>query len=197
MRRDTDRLRSRQGCPSLYGAQRDLPTSPYGRRRPVVRPVRRQPARRPCGLWRYASGCNAGIRQGVDDPQGHERHNAMTTPSVPETRDTATSIAGPWASTPKLHRHVVCAAIRAADGALLLGIRHYSKDMHDQIAARRDGEKFTHRLDDDQGFSDQHGVFMSRHEAYAIARLSGQSIDISACRQDPDNGWKLYSEGLY
>lgn len=31
-------------------------------------------------------------------------------------------------------RRVVCAAIRAADGELLLGIRHYSKDMR---AARR------------------------------------------------------------
>lgn len=59
-------------------------------------------------------------------------------------------------------RRVVCAAIRAADGEVLLGIRHYSRDMHAQIAARKDGAKFTHRLDEDQGFVDQFGVFMSR-----------------------------------
>ena len=39
-------------------------------------------------------------------------------------------------------RRVVCAAIRAADGDVLLGIRHYSPDMHRQISARHDGAKF-------------------------------------------------------
>lgn len=96
-----------------------------------------------------------------------------------------------------VQRRVVCAAIRAADGDVLLGIRHYSRDMHRQIEMRRDGEKFTHRHDEHQGFVDQHGVFMSRAEAYQVARLAGQKIDIKHCGQDPDDGWKLYSEGLY
>lgn len=94
-------------------------------------------------------------------------------------------------------RRVVCAAIRAADGEVLLGIRHYSEDMHRQIAMRIDGNKFKHRHDVDQGFVDQHGIFMSRAEAYQVARLALQRIDISACGQHPDDGWKLYSEGLY
>jgi len=93
-------------------------------------------------------------------------------------------------------RRVVCAAIRAADGDVLLGIRHYSADMHRQIAARRDGEKFKHRLDGDQGFVDQHGTFMSREEAYAVAALARQITDLDACGKGL-NGPKLYSEGLY
>ena len=100
-------------------------------------------------------------------------------------------------STPnKPTRRVVCAAIRAADGAVLLGVRHYSQDMHDQIAARRDGEKFKHRHDEDQGFVDQRGVFMSREEAYLVADKQGQVWDRQACG-DGLEGRKLYSEGLY
>lgn len=93
-------------------------------------------------------------------------------------------------------RRVVCAAIRAADGSLLLGIRHYSADMHAQIAARHDGEKFKHRMDEDQGFVDQRGVFMSRAEAYEVASESRQLWRPSACGHGFD-GPKLYSEGLY
>lgn len=66
-------------------------------------------------------------------------------------------------------RRVVCAAIRASDGALLLGVRHYSRDMHDQIENRFDGHKFKNRRDIDQGFVYQYGVFMSREEAYQVA----------------------------
>lgn len=92
-------------------------------------------------------------------------------------------------------RRVVCAAIRA-DGKVLLGIRHYSSDMHAQIRMRRDGVKFTHRHDEDQGFVDQHGVFMSREEAYKVAKDAGQIVYPDACGEGLD-GPKLYSEGLY
>jgi hypothetical protein len=95
-----------------------------------------------------------------------------------------------------MSRRVVCAAIRAADGDVLLGIRHYSADMHRQIEARRDGQKFYHRLDADQGFVDQHGVFMSRAEAYEVALLAGQVWRPEACGRGLE-GPKLYSEGLY
>ena len=93
-------------------------------------------------------------------------------------------------------RRVVCAAIRAADGDVLLGIRHYSRDMHKQIEARRDGAKFAHRMDEDQGFVDQRGVFMGREEAYRIAAANGQIINFDACGIGLDAP-KLYSEGLY
>lgn len=93
-------------------------------------------------------------------------------------------------------RRVVCAAIRAADGELLLGIRHYSRDMHVQLRARRDSEKFYHRHDEDQGFVDQHGVFMTREEAYRVACDAHQLVRPDACGSGLD-GPKLYSEGLY
>jgi len=93
-------------------------------------------------------------------------------------------------------RRVVCAAIRAKDGDVMLGIRHYSPDMHKQIRARKDGEKFSGKLDDDQGFVDQFGVFMSRAEAFLVAKAAGQIIHPERCGVGPD-GMKLYSEGLY
>lgn len=95
-----------------------------------------------------------------------------------------------------MSRRVVCAAIRAADGALLLGIRHYSKDMHRQLAVRSDRHKFQHRHDPDQGFVDQHGVYMTREEAYPVALAAGQLWRPEACGEGLD-GPKLYSEGLY
>lgn len=99
-------------------------------------------------------------------------------------------------SAPHGQRRVVCAAIRAADGELLLGIRHYSTDMHAQMHQRRDGAKFAHRLDEDQGFVDQHGVFLSREEAHKVALAAGQIVHPEKCGEGLD-GPKLYSEGLY
>ena len=95
-------------------------------------------------------------------------------------------------------RRVVCAAIRAADGSLLLGIRHYSADMHEQIARRRDGEKFMHRHDEHQGFVDQWGQWMSRTDAYAVAAANGQIVRPEALPPTLiDEAPRLYSEGLY
>lgn len=91
---------------------------------------------------------------------------------------------------------IVCAAIRAADGDILIGIRHYSRDMHVQIQSRHDGKKFMNRLDEDQGFVDQFGKFYSRQEAYFIADRNGQILNEKACGRGL-TGEKLYSEGLY
>ena len=93
-------------------------------------------------------------------------------------------------------RRVVCAALRASDGDLLIGIRHYSADMRQQIERRLDGTKFLHRLDEHQGFVDQWGVYMSREEAYQVAKDAGQLYRPDACGEGLD-GMKLYSEGLY
>lgn len=92
----------------------------------------------------------------------------------------------------RTQRRVVCAAIRAADGDVLIGIRHYSKDMVEQINARSDGAKFKCRGDGDQGFVDKMGVFMSREEAYEVALRARQII-----YPDSDNQERLYSENLY
>lgn len=94
-------------------------------------------------------------------------------------------------------RRVVCAALRADDGTLVLGIRHYSQDMVDQITRMGSGgEKFHHRSGKDQGFVDQHGTYMDRYEAYAVASEAGQVVYPDACATTP-KGYKLYSEGLY
>lgn len=98
--------------------------------------------------------------------------------------------------TDRTQRRVVCAAIRAADGTLLLGVRHYSSDMREQIYRRLDGEKFARRHDEDQGFVDQWGRWLSREEAYQVALAAGQIVYPEACGMGLD-GPKLYSEGLY
>lgn len=94
-------------------------------------------------------------------------------------------------------RRVVCAALRADDGSLVLGIRHYSADMLAQIHHMGpEGTKFHHRHGKDQGFVDQHGVYMCRHEAYNVALAAGQIVYPEACTYGTE-GPHLYSEGLY
>jgi len=97
-------------------------------------------------------------------------------------------------SETKPTRRIVCAALRAADGTLLIGIRHYSADMHAQIKARPDGYKFYHRNGLDQGFVDQYGAYMDRSEAYQVALAAGQIIDFEACDVTRQ---RLHSEGVY
>lgn len=99
-------------------------------------------------------------------------------------------------NTTREQRRIVCAAIRASDGDVLLGIRHYSPDMHRQIEQRADGHKFEHRTDPDQGFVDQGGRYLTREEAYLVAEQAGQIVHPDACGRGLD-GPKLYSEGLY
>jgi hypothetical protein len=89
-------------------------------------------------------------------------------------------------------RRVVCAAVRSDDGDVLVGVRHYSPDMHAQIHARRDGAKFCHRFDDDQGFVDQRGAYMTREEAHAVATQRGQIV-----RRCAGDETRLFSENLY
>lgn len=91
-------------------------------------------------------------------------------------------------------RRVVCAALRAEDGEILLGIRHYSADMYEQLRHRTDCEKFFHLSHQDQGFVDQFGVYMTRREAFDVAMQAGQIIDLYAC---DITSQELYSEGLY
>lgn len=90
---------------------------------------------------------------------------------------------------PEMQR-VVCAAIRASDGEVLIGIRHYSTDMHSQIRARPDGAKFYGECE--QGFVDQWGNYLSRTEARVIAEKRSQIV-----RNHHLNGDELFSEHLY
>jgi hypothetical protein len=87
---------------------------------------------------------------------------------------------------------VVCAAIRAEDGSLLLGIRHFSEDMHAQLRMRIDGSKFHHRQGDGQGFVDQNGAYLTREQALEVALTAGQVI-----RRVSGDAGRLHSENLY
>jgi hypothetical protein len=92
-----------------------------------------------------------------------------------------------------LDRRVVCAAIRAENGDVIVGIRHYSTDMHYQIRNRPDGRRFENRHDDDQGFVNTWGEYLTREEAYVVAKHNGQIF-----RETSFTGQgKLDSEALY
>lgn len=90
-------------------------------------------------------------------------------------------------------RRVVCAAIRAENGDVIVGIRHYSTDMCYQIRNRPDGRRFENRFDDDQGFVNTWGEYLTREEAYVVAIHNDQII-----RQTPFTQLCLLdSEALY
>ena len=94
-------------------------------------------------------------------------------------------------------RKVVCAALKAKDGDVLLGIRHYSKDMVEQISNRKDGEKFHNLYGENQGFVDQYGNYLTREEAYIIAKNAGQLKEHERCKSVVNGKPKLFSEMLY
>ena len=95
--------------------------------------------------------------------------------------------------TVNLERRVVCAAIRAANGDILVGVRHYSQDMHYQIQDRFNGQRFENRFDENQGFVNSWGEYLTREEAYLVARHNNQII-----RETPfTKQGKLDSEALY
>lgn len=90
-------------------------------------------------------------------------------------------------------RRVVCAAVRASNGDVIVGVRHYSEDMHRQIHWRKDGERFKNRQGDDQGFVNTWGEYLTREQAYLVAIHNNQIL-----RNTPfTNEGKLDSEALY
>jgi len=95
--------------------------------------------------------------------------------------------------TEETTRIVVCAAVREPGSHLIFcGPRHFDATMHKQIqAAGMVGKSITF----DQGFIDQHGVYMDREEAMNVALKARQFIDFrEGCGGDFRT---LYSEGLY
>lgn len=84
-------------------------------------------------------------------------------------------------------RFVVCAACRVKfTGEIVIGPRHYDATMHKQMTSPDWGDPV------EQGFIDQHGVFMTREEAWKVAEAVGQI----RYRVGGD-GEKLFSENLY
>jgi hypothetical protein len=90
-------------------------------------------------------------------------------------------------------RRVVCAATKIGDYHMLVGARHWDLVMRDQW---RLVQAFTpHDPKEEQGFIDQHGVFMSRTVAWKVAEAAGQIV--RRCGGDDANDGTLYSENLY
>jgi uncharacterized membrane-anchored protein len=90
-------------------------------------------------------------------------------------------------------RRVVCAANRNAKGVTVLGARHHDAKMNEHIRLfSMAGVEGPFR---EQGFIDQHGVFMTRGEAWIVAQAAGQII--RRVGGDDSNGGTLYSENLY
>ena len=86
-------------------------------------------------------------------------------------------------------QRVVCSAVRYSGGFMLIGPRHYDDTMRKQMDDL--GIEGSEECPE-QGFIDQHGVFLTREEAWVIASAANQVI--FRCGGD---GEKLYSENLY
>ena len=84
---------------------------------------------------------------------------------------------------------VVCAANKHEyTGILILGVRHFDSLMHKQIDLL--GFKNHSFI---QGFVDKHGKFLTREEAYIVAKEANQIIRKTGNPDEP----VLYSEDLY
>lgn len=99
-------------------------------------------------------------------------------------------------------RRVVCAANRHnATGTVVCGARHYDGVMRAVIhllvetKVLGDGEPEFVWNDFEQGFIDNFGVFMTRTEAFELARHTGQLRRKRA--EDIYDGAELFSEDLY
>ncbi len=89
-------------------------------------------------------------------------------------------------------RVVVCAAVRFPDGVMLVGPRHYDKVMQIQFNRFYIGaSNIPNEKDGECGFLDQKGDFMTREEAYEVAKKAKQFLDPNL------PGPKLFSEDIY
>jgi hypothetical protein len=89
-------------------------------------------------------------------------------------------------------RRVVCAACKLEDGTLVLGARHMDQQMN--RAKESSGKQWMHSKDA-QGFIDQRCVYMTRQEAWKVAKAAGQIL--YRCGGDTIGGGYLFSENLY
>lgn len=83
---------------------------------------------------------------------------------------------------------IVCAAIRNIKGEVIIGVRHFDIEMHEQIK-QNSSELWSNS---EQGFIDQFYNFYTREEAWKIALEADQIIR----RCHGDEG-KLFSENIY
>jgi hypothetical protein len=87
-------------------------------------------------------------------------------------------------------QRVVCAAVRFADGLIVTGARHFDDIMH-RVIDRVGLATSKDCADAEQGFIDQWGNFIGRHEAFVIASNQEQLL------AEPNVNGTLFSEDLY
>lgn len=71
----------------------------------------------------------------------------------------------------------VSMAANIVDGRLIVGNRHFCPLMHMQIDALGLNAR-KHNISFDQGFVDQWGIYMSREEAWDVAKARGQIREV-------------------
>lgn len=104
-----------------------------------------------------------------------------------------TAVISRFEQTVEPGRRIVCAAIQLPDLVTpIIGPRHYDDTMHDTIMLEPPELIEAWRHEAEQGFIDQHGVFLTREEAWVVAEAAGQII-----RRVGGDGQRLYSENLY
>jgi hypothetical protein len=90
-------------------------------------------------------------------------------------------------------RRIVCAACRAHyDGQVVLGVRHFDRLM---LQGARTNASFSAGYPHEDGFIDNHGVFLTRTEAWKVAEAAGQII--YRVGGDEKDGGTLFSENMY
>ena len=93
-----------------------------------------------------------------------------------------------------MERRIVCAAVAypKRPDIMLVGPRHFDNVMNDQYCRFFTRGTALGEEESVQGFLDQHGKFLTREDAYEVAKNAGQIIR----RCGGDDG-KLFSENLY
>ncbi len=86
-----------------------------------------------------------------------------------------------------VNRRVICAACRFGD-VIVAGARHFDTVMHGNVSGRFSRKEASEA---EQGFIDQFGIFLTREEAYVLAKAKGQIKDT------PCIPGTLFSEDLY
>ena len=91
-------------------------------------------------------------------------------------------------------RVIVCAAMRDNNtGNVLCSVRHWDKHTHWLFDSPKEARQF----EDEQGFVDNKGNFLTREEAWIVAYDAGQiryTWNGQSCEKE---GGRLYSENLY
>lgn len=90
---------------------------------------------------------------------------------------------------------IICAAIKNEKGDIVIGARHYDMFMHKCIELRLLAGETWRRSEIVQGFTSNRRPFLTRTEAWKVAKESGQIL--FTCGGDTANGGTLYSENLY